>query len=145
MTNKAREFAIKWHGDQMYGDKPYVYHLDQVAAEVKRLHTADDKTSQLLQTVAYCHDLLEDTDCECEDLGSAFGWTVAEAVLLLTKTQGLRYDYYISKINNNFYALGVKIADTRANLKQSILDNDTKRIVKYAKQLMLLEERDVTR
>ena len=39
----------------------------------------------------------------------------------------------------------VKIADTKANLKQSILDNDTKRIVKYAKQLMLLEERDVTR
>jgi len=34
----------------------------------------------------------------------------------------------------------VKIADTKANLKQSILDNDTKRIVKYAKQQMLLEE-----
>jgi len=34
----------------------------------------------------------------------------------------------------------VKIADTKANLKQSILDNDTKRIVKYAKQLILLEE-----
>lgn len=145
MTNKAREFAIKWHGDQMYGDKPYVYHLDQVAAEVKRLHTPYDKTSQLLQTVAYCHDLLEDTGCEYEDLGSAFGWTVAEAVLLLTKTQGLRYDYYISRIKNNFYALGVKIADTKANLKQSILDNDKNRIVKYAKQLMLLEERDVTR
>ena len=34
----------------------------------------------------------------------------------------------------------IKIADTRANLKQSILDNDKNRIVKYAKQLMLLEE-----
>lgn len=140
MTNKAREFAIKWHGDQMYGDKPYVYHLDQVASEVKRLYTDDDSIAQLLQTVAYCHDLLEDTNCEYECLGSAFGWTVADAVLLLTKTQGLRYDYYISNIKNNFYALSVKIADTKANLKQSILDNDTKRIVKYAKQLTLLEE-----
>lgn len=34
----------------------------------------------------------------------------------------------------------VKIADTKANLKQSILDNDKSRIVKYAKQLMFLEE-----
>ena len=140
MTNKAREFAIKWHGDQMYGDKPYVYHLDQVACEVKILHSADDKTAQLLQTVAYCHDLLEDTDCKYQDLGHEFGWTVADSVLLLTKTKDLRYDYYISKIKKNFYALGVKIADTRANLKQSILDNDKNRIVKYAKQLMLLEE-----
>lgn len=36
MTNKARDFAIKWHGDQKYGDKPYVYHLDQVAEIVSK-------------------------------------------------------------------------------------------------------------
>lgn len=38
MTNKARDFAIKWHGNQVYGDKPYVYHLDQVAAQLLHLY-----------------------------------------------------------------------------------------------------------
>ena len=33
----------------------------------------------------------------------------------------------------------IKIANTKANFKQSILDNDKNRIVKYTKQLMLLE------
>src|SRR5690606_29016139 len=136
MTNKAREFAIKWHGDQMYGDKPYVYHLDQVAAELLSLYQEDSWEV----TVAYCHDLLEDTECEWEDIGYAFGWMVANAVVDMTKEKGENYHDYISKVMSNHLSLIVKIADTKANLKQSILDNDKNRIVKYAKQLMLLEE-----
>lgn len=136
MTNKARDFAIKWHGDQMYGDKPYVYHLDQVAAHLLQLYDEDSWEV----TTAYCHDLLEDTACEWEDLGHAFGWTIANAVVCMTKQKGEAYDDYISKVMSNQLSLIVKIADTKANLKQSILDNDKNRIVKYAKQLMLLEE-----
>ena len=45
-----------------------------------------------------------------------------------------------NKARESTITKAIKIADTKANLKQSILDNDTKRIVKYAKQLMLLEE-----
>lgn len=33
-----------------------------------------------------------------------------------------------------------RLQTQKQNLKQSILDNDKNRIVKYAKQLMLLEE-----
>ena len=141
MKITSREFAIQKHGSQMYGDKPYVYHLDQVAEEVEKLHHRQSSiTSKILQDVAFLHDSLEDTDTTINEIEKIFGNTVAEAVTLLTKRSGLRYDYYIRDIKRNFYALGVKIADTRCNLKQSIIDNDEKRIVKYAKQLMLLEE-----
>lgn len=136
MTNKVRDFAIKWHGNQMYGDKPYVYHLDQVAAQLLRRYGGDS----LEVTTSYCHDLLEDTACEWEDLGYAFGWTVADAVICMTKQKGEAYDDYISRVMSNQLSLIVKIADTKANLRQSIVDNDKNRIVKYAKQLMLLEE-----
>ncbi len=31
---QARQFAIRVHGDQQYGDKPYVHHLYTVTAAV---------------------------------------------------------------------------------------------------------------
>lgn len=30
LVEKAREFALKVHGDQMYGNRPYIDHLDFV-------------------------------------------------------------------------------------------------------------------
>lgn len=135
MTNKARDFAIKWHGDQMYGDKPYVYHLDQVVANLPVFMRGDWEGD-----IAYLHDVLENTECGYEELAEAFGVFIADAVYTLTKQEGVSYDYYISAIKSRRISRIVKIADTKANLKQSILDNDKNRIVKYAKQLMLLEE-----
>jgi len=53
--------------------------------------------------------------------------------------EGESYEYYIEKVKSDEVAWIVKIADTRCNLRQSILDDNKGRIVKYAKQLMLLE------
>ena len=141
MSNKARDFAIKWHGDQMYGDKPYVYHLDQVAEIVSKSN--QDRSSGTLQwllEVAYLHDVIEDCGVTYYELADLFGVEVGHSVDLLTKSKDVLYEDYIGRIKENFYAKAVKIADTKANLRQSILDNDKNRIVKYAKQLMLLEE-----
>lgn len=141
MTNKAREFAIKWHGDQMYGDKPYVYHLDQVAGIVSRENQGrSSDTLRWLVEIAYLHDTEEGCGVTYHHLADLFGVEVAHAVDLLTKNKDVLYDDYIHRLKQNFYTKAVKIADTKANLKQSILDNDKNRIVKYAKQLMLLEE-----
>ena len=137
MTNKARDFAIKWHGDQMYGDKPYVYHLDQVADYVVQ---QGYDTLDFYCAVAYLHDILEDTECSYQEIEKTFGWQVASAVETLTKREGISYRDYIKHIKQSCIASVVKIADTKANLRQSILDNNKNRIVKYAKQLMLLEE-----
>lgn len=141
MTNKARDFAICWHGDQMYGDKPYVYHLDQVVEIVVSSHKVHSiGTQKLLKDIAYLHDVMEDCGVTLYQLADEFGTEIGHAVDLLTKSPDVTYDNYITRLKENFYAKAVKIADTKANLKQSILDDDKNRIVKYAKQLMLLEE-----
>lgn len=132
IVTRAREFAIQYHGDQKYGDKPYVYHLDKVASYVGNAHFK-------VQVVAYLHDVLEDTDCDYETVAFNFGEDVAYAVELLTKFPDYEYNAYISDIKTNGMAHAVKIADTKANLAQSVLDGNKGRIVKYAKQLVLLE------
>ena len=35
VVDRARAFAVQAHGDQRYGDEPYVVHLDEVAAIVR--------------------------------------------------------------------------------------------------------------
>jgi len=45
---KAKEFAVKVHGQQMYGDKPYVVHLEHVHEVMKRYrHTNPDVIVQM--------------------------------------------------------------------------------------------------
>lgn len=83
---------------------------------------------------------MEDCGVTYHQLADVFGVEVGHSVDLLTKSKDVLYEDYIRRIKENFYAKAVKIADTKANLRQSILDNDKNRIVKYAKQLMLLEE-----
>lgn len=140
MGNKAWDFATHYHNGQMYGDKPYAYHLQQVADIVvasHKLHSVG--TQKLLKDIAYLHDVMEDCGVTYYQLADEFGTEVGHAVELLTKNPDVPYESYIKRLKENFYAKAVKIADTKANLKQSILDDDKHRIVKYAKQLMLLE------
>lgn len=135
IVTRAREFAIQYHGDQKYGDKPYVHHLDCVFNKLDCSFPYNEKYG----CVAYLHDILEDTDCEYEDLEKNFGFVVADNVLRLTKDKQIGYDDYMTIVKGSLISHAVKIADTRANLAQSVLDNNKSRIVKYAKQLVLLE------
>jgi (p)ppGpp synthase/HD superfamily hydrolase len=65
-TNIAnlREWAARRHGDQGYGDEPYVTHLDEVAGVGEEFFPGDEQ----LQEGAYGHDLLEDTDATKQEL-----------------------------------------------------------------------------
>lgn len=54
---RVRNFAIEAHGDQMYGDRPYSYHLDQVRDLIKALGY-DEHT----QAAGFLHDVPEDTN-----------------------------------------------------------------------------------
>ena len=56
---KAKEFAVKAHGQQMYGDKPYVVHLEHVH-EVMKQHR-HNSSAILVQMAGWLHDVLEDT------------------------------------------------------------------------------------
>lgn len=56
MTDKIRDFAIQAHGDQKYGDEPYVVHLDQVWAILCEY----GYNGYWYKAGAYIHDILED-------------------------------------------------------------------------------------
>jgi (p)ppGpp synthase/HD superfamily hydrolase len=131
MIAAAITFAVEKHGDQMYGEKPYSYHLLQVLDKVQE---------QPLETrlTAILHDVLEDTDATRDELCGMFGHVVARNVWVLTKTPGLEYKAYINCIRHNPIALEVKIADTLCNLTQSHKEGNLKRIRKYSKQMYLL-------
>lgn len=132
-VQKALDVAMFHHGDQMYGTKPYSYHLLQVCNRVT--DAGGDETAQM---VAILHDILEDTYCLYEELAREFGVVVARAVLSLTKQHGMPYDEYIEGVRSNPIALKVKIADTLCNLTQSHKEGNLKRIRKYSKQMYLL-------
>jgi len=136
----AVSLARKYHAGQKYGTRDYVEHLFSVRdAALDNMDDVKGVHASVVVIVAILHDILEDTECTYEELVETFGEGVAESVACLTKVGGESYEYYIEKVKSDEVAWIVKIADTRCNLRQSILDDNKGCIVKYAKQLMLLE------
>lgn len=77
----ARAFALRAHGDQRYGDHPYVTHLDEVAAILEPYGIE-------AQVAGYLHDTVEDTDATVEEVADRFGSHMGEVVGLLTDEEG---------------------------------------------------------
>jgi len=66
IASLARTFAIWAHGDQKYGDLPYVHHLDEVVEVLKEYGYTDDDSL----AAGYLHDVLEDSKiARYDDLG----------------------------------------------------------------------------
>jgi guanosine-3',5'-bis(diphosphate) 3'-pyrophosphohydrolase len=81
MHQDARSFAIKAHGDQKYGDRPYAFHLDSVAALAAPYGDA-------AVAVAYLHETAEDTTITLEEIERTFGPQISACVALLTDEPG---------------------------------------------------------
>lgn len=121
---EARTFAINAHGSQQYGNHPYVVHLDAVAA----IASAYGETAQ---TVAYLHDVVEDTAVTLKEVRSIFGELVAGCVALLTDEAGVTRKERKAKTYAKLagvsgplqLALIVKVADRLANVQACIADN----------------------
>jgi guanosine-3',5'-bis(diphosphate) 3'-pyrophosphohydrolase len=126
-VNKARAFAVKAHGDQKYGndDRPYVSHLDAVC-DIVCQHDMDKE----LATVAYLHDVLEDTEVTPAQIEGAFGEDVADAVYMCTDPPGANRVERKAGLHTALnsldesqsvprLALIVKAADRLANLRES--------------------------
>ena len=122
-TQFARNFAIQAHGDQRYGDRPYVWHLDAVAAIAQHY-------GETAQVIAYLHDTVEDTSATLNDVHERFGALVAGCVELLTDEPGatrkIRKTKTYSKlatVGQDFeLALIVKTADRLANVRACVED-----------------------
>jgi len=137
MLERARNFAIKMHKQQMYGDKPYLYHLEKVVKNLKNY-------GELACVIGYLHDVVEDTETTIKDIEKEFGLLVASCVSILTDEAGKtrkerKQKTYakMAKINQHsdeHLALIVKTADRLANVEESIHQNNKRLINIYLEE-----------
>ncbi|CUR44355.1 metal-dependent phosphohydrolase [Pseudomonas phage VCM] len=137
LETRAMRFAIKAHGDQMYGDHPYSYHLSQVVDNVLIRKFGDPLLSTYV-AVAWLHDVMEDCGVTFKELQDEFGLAIADSVQRLTKTKEMQYEHYLAGCIMSAIAREVKICDTMANLVESFRNNREKGMKKYPKQLAIL-------
>ena len=121
----ARDFAREKHEGQMYGDKPYMTHVEDVASGFEDLH---------LKRIAYLHDVVEDSDVTIQEIRERFGKNVSHAVDALTRRKESYFDY-IQRVKENPEATQVKLADLHANLKNNPKESLAKR---YRKAIDIL-------
>jgi (p)ppGpp synthase/HD superfamily hydrolase len=104
---------VKHAGQQRRGTgEPYFNHLRRVA-----IHVWD--VGHRAQTIAYLHDLLEDTDLTAVDLRRVgFPWDVVDDVVALSRVEGEEYFDFIDRGIRDLTddGLFVKLADVTDNL-----------------------------
>ena len=130
---QARAFALSAHGDQTYGDLPYLAHLAAVAAllETRQL-------PEVYRTAGWLHDVLEDTSVSRAELVARFGEQVAELVDAVTgegQNRKARCSSTVQKLTRFPKAVILKLADRLANVRQSVKDNKLSLLRMYAKEL----------
>ena len=131
---KAREFAIKAHGDQKLSDgNPYIVHLDLVVNWLYSLDCISIEDDLNVFIAAYLHDTAEDTKITLNEIEDMFGAKVKDLVWRVTDEPGQnrkeRKLKTYPKIKGK--ALAIKLADRIANVTYS---NDPKFKQMYQKE-----------
>lgn len=113
-SDRARDFAVAAHGDQPYGDLPYVAHLAAVVRVLGDFGFAGDYL-----IAGWLHDVVEDTDKTVAEIESAFGDRASKLVWAVTGG-GERATHVATihqKIADYPDAAAVKLADRIANVE----------------------------
>ena len=121
MPEEARSFAVAAHGGQRYGDLPYSFHLDEVAALLAPYGSQ-------AQIIGYLHYVIEDTAVTESDIRDRFGPLIADCVSLLTDPSGssraerkaATYARLATVNGPTEVALLVKAADRLANVRSCV-------------------------
>lgn len=136
IVERACLFAVKNHGDQMYGKVPYYYHLRAVVSTMQAFSIWDKR----LLAAGYLHDVIEDTPVLKEELVSKFSPYIADIVDACTDGEGatreerkVRPYRLIPTVPG---AVTVKIADRLANvIACRIGDNSNEKLARqYAEE-----------
>ncbi|WP_372741976.1 HD domain-containing protein [Neptunomonas sp.] len=141
MKKKARDFAIRAHGDQMYGSLPYTAHLDAVAMIVKEYGEA-------AEVIAYLHDVVEDTDVGIDEIASEFGAFVSDCVAIVTDEPGKSrkerkiktYRKMARVSGEEELALLVKAADRLANVRSCMAGGNARLMATYRSEFPVFKE-----
>lgn len=140
IVDLARDYAISCHWGQLYGNHPYLRHLDDVAETVESnfylKETEENYVSELSQAkvVAYLHDVVEDTEATVGNVVSLCGPRIGAAVFAISKSVSVGSDSsYLKRVTANDLAALVKIADRIANIQFSIdtIDDSEEKLKKY--------------
>ena len=130
MARLAEVFAIGAHGNQKYGFQPYYKHLKDVVRICEPF-------GQYRVTLAWLHDVLEDTTVQMEQLVQVFGTEVAYDVAMLTdpeaptRTERKRLlNIKLGGPETSSSVLIVKTADRLANVRMCSSGN-TEQLEKY--------------
>lgn len=139
---RARDFAIKAHGDQKYGEHPYIVHLDEVAAIVRSVPASTEN----MIAAAYLHDTVEDTATSLQDIIDAFGFVVGAYVAFCTDEEGPnRRERKQRTYRRNRETLAgdssiereaalVKLADRLANIRSCVREKNQGLLDMYRKE-----------
>ena len=138
----SRSFAIRAHGDQSYGGKPYEVHLDHVVQVLIRFGCAGDDR---LIDAGFLHDTIEDTDTTEEDIANAFSPHTAKLVDAVTDGEGKtrkekkdRPYFFIPKVPG---AVPLKLADRIANTEACLAENKDRLYQMYQEELNEFSQR----
>lgn len=117
LVSKALQFAAERHGDQKYGEFPYLLHLATVQSILFQYHAPT-----IVVAAGVLHDVLEDTETTFEEVNERFGGHVANLVLAVTNpkegTRKEKHEIQYPKIKAaGNYAIMIKLADRIANVE----------------------------
>lgn len=114
MSN-ARTFAAEAHAGQEYNGEPYTAHL---AAVVDLVRSVADPGSDpdFLDTVAWLHDVVEDTKATEANVADEFGLAAAEAVSALSDPEGKNRKERKARLHSRLRGLDERLPVSRAVL-----------------------------
>ena len=131
---EALKFAEGRHAGQLYGDQPYLYHINGVVAIARSLGL-----NETVQVEAALHDVVEDDKASALEVGEKFGHEVAAVVLFLARAPDETYEQYIERVATSPSARVVKICDLLFNTEQCAKPpTRTTLLVRYERALFYL-------
>ena len=128
---KAMSFAAHRHAGQMYGQFPYVKHLQDVYELAVKFSLSEN-----VKAAAWLHDTLEDTQTFTFELEEQFGTEIADLVYAVTgygDNRKQRNADAMRKILENKEAAHLKICDRIANILECER-TDKKKLKMYLKE-----------
>lgn len=139
IVDRAKDFAIRYHGNQDHGSLKIIDHLEEVTYKLEQVlrEIGQDKYRDEIIAAGWLHDVLEDTPVNHHELTAVFGHFVADIVNAVTDGQGSNRmerhlnTYWRTRLKS--YATLVKMCDRWHNHKRSIENNESF-VVMYAQE-----------
>lgn len=139
IVEKAKDFALRYHGDQNHGSLKIVDHLTAVTNKLKQVlrEIGEERHADQIIAAGWLHDVIEDTPVNHDELVAIFGHLIADIVQALTDSDGEnRMERHIKtywRTRETKFATLVKMSDRWHNHQRSIENNESF-MVMYAKE-----------